>query len=118
MPLGLIKSIPITGPGFVDVLSESEKARLRFVTGNAVMQKIRRMELVGCAVLLAFVFPDAGEAYGGIVVAYIDPGTGSLIIQMVLAVLVGAGFAVKIFWTRIKTYFSKVFAKKRDDSDK
>jgi len=69
-------------------------------------------------VLLALVFPDVAEAYGGIVPAYIDPGTGSLIIQMLLAVLVGAGFAVKIFWTRIKAFFSKVFGKKRDGSDK
>lgn len=69
-------------------------------------------------VLLALVFPGAGQAYGGIFAAYIDPGTGSLIIQILLAVLVGAGFAVKIFWTRIKSFFSKLFAKKRDDSDK
>ena len=50
--------------------------------------------------------------------AYIDPGTGSLIIQILLAALVGAGFATKIFWAKIKSFFSKVFGKKRDDSDK
>jgi len=82
------------------------------------MQKTEWIKLVGCAVLLAFVFPGAGEAYGGIVVAYIDPGTGSLIIQMVLAVLVGAGFAIKIFWANIKSFFSRLFAKKRYDNDK
>jgi hypothetical protein len=118
MGLGLLKSILITGCGFAEILGEDKNARLRFVTGSDAMQKIRRVELVGCAVLLALVFPGAGEAYGGIVVAYIDPGTGSLIIQILLAILVGAGFAIKIFWTKIKTFFSKVFAKKRDDSDK
>ena len=118
MGSGLLKSILITGPGFAEVLGEGENVRSRFVTGSDAMQKIRWMELVGCAVLLMLVFPGAGEAYGGIFSAYIDPGTGSLIIQIVLAVLVGAGFAVKIFWTKIKTFFSKVFAKKRDDSDK
>ena len=118
MGLGLLKSILITGLGFAEVFGEGENVRSRFVTGSDAMQKIRRVELVGCAVLLALVFPGAGEAYGGIVVAYIDPGTGSLIIQMVLAVLVGAGFAVKIFWANIKSFFSRLFAKKRDDSDK
>ncbi len=82
------------------------------------MQAIRRVDLVGYAVLLILVFSDVAEAYGGIFQAYIDPGTGSLIIQMLLAVLVGAGFAIKIFWTNIKSFFSKVFDKKRDDSDK
>ncbi len=82
------------------------------------MQAIRRVDLVGYAVLLTLFFSDVAEAYGGIFQAYIDPGTGSLIIQILLAVLVGAGFAVKIFWTKIKSFFSKVFDKKRDDSDK
>ncbi len=82
------------------------------------MQAIRRVDLVGYAVLLTLVFSDVAEAYGGIFQAYIDPGTGSLIIQILLAALVGAGFATKIFWTKIKSFFSKVFDKKRDDSDK
>jgi len=107
-----------TGCGFTVVFGEDENARLKFMIGSAAMQTIRRVALVECAVLLALVFLGAREAYAGIVAAYIDPGTGSLIIQMLLAVLVGAGFAVKIFWTRIKSFFSKVFGKKRDGSDK
>ena len=118
MGSGLLKSMLRTGCGFTVVSGEDENARLRFMIGSDAMQKIRRVALVECAVLLALVFPGAGQAFGGIVVAYIDPGTGSLIIQMLLAILVGAGFAVKIFWTRIKSFFSKVFGKKRDSSDK
>ncbi|MHC4214827.1 MAG: hypothetical protein ACYSWP_15805 [Planctomycetota bacterium] len=82
------------------------------------MQVIRRVDLIGYAVLLTLFFSDVAEAYGGIFQAYIDPGTGSLIIQVLLAALIGAGFAVKIFWTKIKSFFSKVFGKKRDDSDR
>lgn len=37
---------------------------------------------------------------------YLDPGSGSLIIQLVLALVLGAGVAVKIFWGRIKTLFT------------
>ncbi len=33
--------------------------------------------------------------------AYIDPGTGSFVIQGIIAAVVGAGFAVKVFWHRI-----------------
>lgn len=45
--------------------------------------------------------------------AYIDPGTGSLILQMVIAVVVGAGFAIRIFWKQIRLFLSHLFSKKR-----
>ena len=37
---------------------------------------------------------------------YLDPGTGSMLIQVILAVLLGAGVAVKIFWRNIKAFFT------------
>lgn len=39
--------------------------------------------------------------------AYLDPGTGSFIFQTILAVLVGASFAIKTYWQRIKSLFSR-----------
>jgi hypothetical protein len=33
--------------------------------------------------------------------AYIDPGTGSFVIQGIIAAVVGAGFAIKVYWHRI-----------------
>lgn len=33
--------------------------------------------------------------------AYIDPGTGSFVVQGIIAAVVGAGFALKVFWKRI-----------------
>jgi len=38
--------------------------------------------------------------------AYIDPGTGSFVIQGIIAAVVGAGFAVKMFWKRIKAFLT------------
>jgi len=32
---------------------------------------------------------------------YIDPGTGSIILQALIATIVGAAIAVKLFWHRI-----------------
>ncbi len=48
--------------------------------------------------------------YATPVFAYIDPGTGSYIFQMMIAVLVGTAFTLKIFWNRIKGFLG---AKKR-----
>lgn len=33
--------------------------------------------------------------------AYIDPGTGSIILQAIIGAVVGAAIAIKLFWHRI-----------------
>jgi len=35
------------------------------------------------------------------ILGYIDPGTGSIIIQAIVAAVVGIGIALKLFWHRI-----------------
>lgn len=37
--------------------------------------------------------------------AYIDPGSGSMFIQVILGALVGVGIAIKIYWEKIKLKF-------------
>ncbi len=48
--------------------------------------------------------------------AYLDPGTGSFVIQMLIAAIVGALFALKLFWTRVKDFFKRLFGKKTEDT--
>ena len=43
--------------------------------------------------------------------AYIDPGTGSLILQVLIASFVGALFFLKIFWGKVKAFFSNLFSR-------
>lgn len=49
--------------------------------------------------------------------AYIDPGTGSYILQLIIAGLVGLLFAVKVYWKKIKAFFSNLFLKKQEQKD-
>ena len=37
---------------------------------------------------------------------YLDPGSGSFLIQLLLAALLGGAFAIKIYWKKIKALFS------------
>jgi hypothetical protein len=39
--------------------------------------------------------------------AYLDPGTGSMILQVVAGALLAGIGATKVFWTRIKSIFRK-----------
>jgi hypothetical protein len=45
---------------------------------------------------------------------YLDPGSGSFIIQIAIAVLLGLGVALRASWSRIKKYFG---AKPEEDDD-
>lgn len=38
---------------------------------------------------------------------YLDPGTGSLVLQVLMAALLAIGVAVKLFWSRIKMLFNR-----------
>jgi hypothetical protein len=55
------------------------------------IMKISRLLLLICALLLT---PN--------VWAYLDPGTGSMLLQVVLGGIAAIGVALKIFWHRIK----------------
>jgi hypothetical protein len=37
---------------------------------------------------------------------YVDPGSGSYIIQVIVAALLGAAFWIKMSWLRIKSFFT------------
>ncbi len=39
--------------------------------------------------------------------AYLDPGSGSFLIQLLIAGLVGAGFLIKAYWKKIKALFTR-----------
>jgi hypothetical protein len=43
--------------------------------------------------------------------AYLDPGTGSLILQMLIAGIIGAMFTIKLYWYRLKAFVARTFGK-------
>lgn len=50
--------------------------------------------------------------------AYIDPGSGSFLVQMLVASAVGAAYYVKTSWYRIKSIFGKGDGKEVEDASK
>ena len=45
------------------------------------------------------------------IIAYLDPGTGAMIIQAIIAGIVGVIFAIKLFWFNIKNFCLKLLGK-------
>ena len=62
-------------------------------------------------IIFFFIFILTNEAN-----AYIDPGSGSIIIQAIIGGLAAAGTTITIYWNKIKRFFSK--NKKNSDDDK
>lgn len=44
--------------------------------------------------------------------AYLDPGTGSMIVQMIIGVIAGASVAIGAFWGKIMAFFNSFRNKK------
>jgi hypothetical protein len=68
-------------------------------------KSILRETFLATSMYSFFVFP--GTAF-----AYLDPGTGSYILQLLIGFLFGALFMMKIFWNKIKGFFSHLFSRK------
>jgi hypothetical protein len=39
--------------------------------------------------------------------AYLDPGSGSYLLQLLIAAILGGALAVRMYWGRIKTIFGR-----------
>ncbi len=59
------------------------------------------------AVLLLLMFTDA--------VAYLDPGTGSMLLQVILGGVAAVGVAIKLYWHKLRAAFG--MAKKEQAED-
>jgi hypothetical protein len=59
--------------------------------------------------ILIFTLTFSHNAY-----AYLDPGSGSYMLQILLGTLVAGFFAIKQYWHRLKYFFKERFRKKED----
>ena len=50
--------------------------------------------------LLLFIFSSSSHAY-------IDPGSGSAIMSAVIGIFVAVGLAVKTYWYKLKSFFTR-----------
>lgn len=54
-----------------------------------------------CTVFL-LIFNPSSEAS-----AYLDPGTGSMVLQLLLGGIAGAFVVVKMYWEKVKDFFTR-----------
>jgi len=62
--------------------------------------------------LIIIIFFNIGNAH-----AYLDPGSGSILVQALLLIFAAFGTFFAFFKNKIKTLFSKLFKKKQKTQD-
>ena len=69
-----------------------------------------RFFIIGGFFMLIFTELFVSDAF-----AYLDPGTGSMIIQSLIGVFVAVGIALKVYWTKIKFALLERKSKSKND---
>ena len=49
--------------------------------------------------------------------AYLDPGSGSILLQLLIAALLGTLFALRTYWGKIMSFFNKLFSRQKPGED-
>lgn len=49
--------------------------------------------------------------------AYLDPGSGSLILQLILAAILGGLFVLRSYWTKIRDGVRNLFSRQQDEEE-
>jgi hypothetical protein len=63
---------------------------------------------------LALASPSSASS-SGLRLAYIDPGTGSFVVQALVAAAAGIAVTLKLYWTRIKGLFGRPTRTEEED---
>jgi len=74
-------------------------------------QRIKQiLSLFLFALWLQFLIPSSAQAY-------LDPGSGSILIQLLIAFVTGAIFIIKLYWQRIRSFFAAMFSSDAGQDD-
>tara|TARA_Y100000996_G_scaffold413487_1_gene401833 strand:- start:257 stop:460 length:204 start_codon:yes stop_codon:yes gene_type:complete len=60
--------------------------------------------------IILILFLPSVKAY-----AYIDPGTGSFILQAIIGAIAAIGAYVTLYWRKFKNFIDKIFKTKKKD---
>lgn len=48
---------------------------------------------------------------------YLDPGSGSYLLQLLIAGALGALFALRLYWSRVREFIASIFNRSEDEEE-
>jgi hypothetical protein len=76
-----------------------------------VKKTITQVELLSLTIFWCFIPMDSAHAY-------LDPGSGSMLLQLLLGGVAGLAVVFKLYWAQFKDGIQKVFGAKRNQNEK
>ena len=70
------------------------------------------MKAINQTILILYIILLPSNAY-----AYLDPGTGSIILQAILGFIAAAIASISVYWTKFKMLINKIFKKKKEEKN-
>ena len=70
------------------------------------------MKTINQSILILYILLLPSNAY-----AYLDPGTGSIILQAILGFIAAAIASISVYWTKFKMLINKIFKKKKEEEN-
>ena len=61
--------------------------------------------------LISFLVGMLVFTHPAVALAYLDPGSGSIILQAVIAAVIGAAVTLKLYWLRVRAFFASLFSR-------
>lgn len=75
------------------------------------------MNILRQIAVIGVLFTTASLIFPRHVYAYIDPGSGSYIFQIIVAGVLGGLYGIKLYWQKIVSFFKNLVSKKSDKGD-
>jgi len=65
-----------------------------------------KKNLLYLVIIISFLFTTSANAY-------LDPGTGSIILQAILGFIAASIATISFYWSKLKLFFTKLFKKNK-----
>jgi hypothetical protein len=59
----------------------------------------------------------ASEGMRPILLAYLDPGSGSYLLQLLIAAALGGLLLLRLYWSKVKSFVRRLFTGQSEDVD-
>jgi len=80
----------------------------RYSRGGKEVAMKRVLNSIGCSAVVGLVIVMLSrDAYG-----YLDPGTTNYVVQLLIAGVLGALFAIKVYWLKVRAFVVGLFSKR------
>ena len=88
------------------IFPQRNKYSFESVYNKKNFRVIRKMKLSNAILVFIGLMTFATPAF-----AYLDPGAGSFVLQMLIAGIMGAIFTIKLYWYRLRKFVAGLFGK-------